>query len=218
MFGLGHIWLSELGGAGHGWSGGGTGICGWGQGHTNQLAGPRTGPDREPQGSVQSWKVSAGTGPQLLLLESFPWGWVLCHHTGTTCYYCGSGIPGGDIQGNLVSASRKRKQSCSEEGSLRMMSSPVFRGGTQRGRALSLLFGQGTIFCMRVDSEDEGSDSLGCPYTVILAQAALGSCWAPGLRLTERGSPEGTPDAPSPTGAEARHRSSLSGRELRSPF
>lgn len=75
----GHIWLSELGvGVGTAGSGSGTGICGWGQGHANRPAGPRTGPRQRALrvSNAGERKLWAGTGPELLLSESFP----LHHH------------------------------------------------------------------------------------------------------------------------------------------
>lgn len=49
----------------------------------------------------------------------FPFGDWPHITTGTTCYYRGSGVPRGDIQGTGSPAAGKRKQSCSKEGSLR---------------------------------------------------------------------------------------------------
>ena len=80
----GHVWLSERGvGAGKAGSGGGTGICGGGQGHANHPPGPSTGPQQRAlrvsnAGERKPW---AGTGPELLLSESFPlWGLAPRHH------------------------------------------------------------------------------------------------------------------------------------------
>lgn len=118
----GHIWLSELGvGLGSAGSGGGTGICGWGQGHANHPAGPRTGPRQRAPRVSSPGRGSRGLGqaPSCSFRSPFPFGGWPCVTTGTTCYYCGSGVLGGDIQGTGSPVSRKRKQSCSEEGSPR---------------------------------------------------------------------------------------------------
>lgn len=79
------------------------------------LQGPGQPPDRALRVSnAGERKLWAGTGPELLLSESFP-----RVTTGTTCSYCSSGVPGGDIQGTGSPAPGKRKQSCCQERSPR---------------------------------------------------------------------------------------------------
>lgn len=106
-----------------------------------------TGPrQRAPRVSNPGKGRGLGQAPSCSFWSPFPFGGLaLCHHRYhvITVWFW---IPGGDIQGTGSPASRKRKQSCSEEGVMGMSSS-VFRvGNTERKEALSLLFGQGTIF------------------------------------------------------------------------
>ena len=85
------------------------------------LQGPAQAPSREPRGSAMPGRGSRGLGqaPSCSFQSPFPFGGWPHVTTGATCYYCGSGVPGGDIQGPGSPAPGKRKQSCSKEGNLR---------------------------------------------------------------------------------------------------